>query len=156
MILAGAGSDPRHARIPADFRPYLTATPRILAAPQPQRGADGEELEIASMRSDPEGPYGEWTFELGLSESIERGILAGFEIDVLEIRDPQPVLGGSEEAVRGRRLALLQTALLEHAARWNLKTVMTFHQRAEELPCSRTSSRRRLQSCTSTTPQTRT
>ncbi|QYX83629.1 Helicase associated domain protein (plasmid) [Streptomyces akebiae] len=29
-------------------------------------------------------------------------------------------------------MALLQTALLEHAAKWNLKTVMTFHQKVEE------------------------
>lgn len=121
-----------NSRIPADFRLYLTATPRILASPRPQRGKDGQELEIASMRSDPAGPYGEWIHELGLSESIERGILAGFEIDVLEIRDPSPVAGLSEEALRGRRLALLQTALLEHAARHNLRTVMTFHQRVEE------------------------
>ena len=121
-----------NARIPADFRLYLTATPRILASPRPQRGADGRELEIATMASDPDGPYGEWLFELGLSEAIERGILAGFEIDVLEIRDPSPVLGLSGEALRGRRLALLQTALLEHAAARNLRTVMTFHQRVEE------------------------
>ncbi len=33
---------------------------------------------------------------------------------------------------RGRRLALLQTALLEHAAAYNLRTVMTFHQKVEE------------------------
>ncbi|GAB3006877.1 DEAD/DEAH box helicase [Streptomyces pseudoechinosporeus] len=121
-----------NSRIPADFRLYLTATPRILASPRPQRGTDGQELEIATMASDPNGPYGEWLFELGLSEAVERGILAGFEIDVLEIRDPSPVLGLSEEALRGRRLALLQTALLEHAARHNLRTVMTFHQRVEE------------------------
>ncbi|MFC9627101.1 Helicase associated domain protein [Streptomyces sp. NPDC056930] len=121
-----------NARIPADFRLYLTATPRILAAPRPQKGVGGEELEIASMLSDLAGPYGEWIFELGLAESIERGILAGFEIDVLEVRDPNPVLGLSEEALRGRRLALLQAALLEHATRHNLKTVMTFHQRVEE------------------------
>lgn len=119
-------------RIPADFRLYLTATPRILAAPRPQKGKDGQELEIASMASDPAGTYGEWLFELGLSEAIERGILAGFEIDVLEIRDPDPILGLSEEALRGRRLALLQTALLEHTAANNLRTVMTFHQRVEE------------------------
>jgi superfamily II DNA or RNA helicase len=120
-----------NARIPADFRLYLTATPRILAAPRPQKGADGQELEIATMGQDSE-TYGPWLAELGLSEAIERGILAGFEIDVLEIRDPSPVLGESEEAQRGRRLALLQTALLEHAARHNLRTVMTFHQRVEE------------------------
>ncbi|MFD7498271.1 Helicase associated domain protein [Streptomyces sp. NPDC059832] len=119
-------------RIPADFRLYLTATPRILAAARPQKGADGQEAEIATMADDPEGTYGAWLAELGLSEAIEREILAGFEIDVLEIRDPSPVLGESEEARRGRRLALLQTALLEHAAAWNLRTVMTFHQKVEE------------------------
>jgi superfamily II DNA or RNA helicase len=121
-----------NARIPADFRLYLTATPRILAAARPQKGAASQELEIASMADDPEGTYGAWLAELGLSEAIEREILAGFEIDVLEIRDPSPVLGESEEARRGRRLALLQTAILEHAAAWNLRTVMTFHQKVEE------------------------
>ncbi|MEU6278070.1 Helicase associated domain protein [Streptomyces populi] len=121
-----------NARIPADFRLYLTATPRILASPRPQKGANGQELEIATMADDPNGTYGTWLAELGLSEAIEREILAGFEIDVLEIRDPSPVLGESEEARRGRRLALLQTALLEHTAAFNLRTVMTFHQRVEE------------------------
>ncbi|MFE5634014.1 Helicase associated domain protein [Streptomyces sp. NPDC056543] len=121
-----------NTRIPADFRLYLTATPRILAAARPQKGAGGEEAEIASMADDPDGTYGPWLAELGLSEAIERGILAGFEIDVLEIRDPSPVLGESEEARRGRRLALLQAALLEHAAACNLRTVMTFHQKVEE------------------------
>ncbi len=121
-----------NARIPADFRLYLTATPRILAAPRPQKGAEGQEAELATMADDPDGTYGAWLAELGLSEAIEREILAGFEIDVLEIRDPSPVIGESEEAQRGRRLALLQTALLEHAAAYNLRTVMTFHQKVEE------------------------
>ncbi|MEU3400629.1 DEAD/DEAH box helicase [Streptomyces filamentosus] len=121
-----------NARIPVDFRLYLTATPRILAAPRPQKGADGQEVALATMSDDPDGTYGAWIADLGLSEAIEREILAGFEIDVLEIRDPSPVLGESEEARRGRRLALLQTALLEHAAAWNLRTVMTFHQKVEE------------------------
>ncbi|MET9554552.1 Helicase associated domain protein [Streptomyces sp. NPDC006645] len=119
-------------RIPADFRLYLTATPRILAAARPQKGANGQDVEIATMADDPDGTYGSWLAELGLSEAIEREILAGFEIDVLEIRDPSPDLGESEEARRGRRLALLQTALLEHAAAYNLRTVMTFHQKVEE------------------------
>ncbi|MGW6953097.1 Helicase associated domain protein [Streptomyces xanthophaeus] len=121
-----------NTRIPADYRLYLTATPRILAAARPQTGTAGQELEIASMADDPDGTYGAWLAELGLSEAIEREILAGFEIDVLEIRDPSPTLGLSEESLRGRRLALLQTALLEHAAAHNLRTVMTFHQRVEE------------------------
>ncbi|MEQ6028279.1 Helicase associated domain protein [Streptomyces salinarius] len=123
-----------NTRIPAGFRLYLTATPRILASPLPQKGAGGTEVELASMADDPDGTFGAWLpgAELGLSEAIERGILAGFEIDVLEIHDPSPIVGESEEARRGRRLALLQTALLEHAAAYNLRTVMTFHQKVEE------------------------
>jgi hypothetical protein len=120
-----------NARIPVDFRLYLTATPRILAAPRPQRGRDGKELVIASMEAD-SSTYGTRIFDLGLAEAVERSILAGFELDVLEIRDPDPILGLSEDALRGRRLALLQAALLEHAAARNLHTVMTFHQRVEE------------------------
>ncbi|MFE2059531.1 Helicase associated domain protein [Streptomyces sp. NPDC059446] len=121
-------------RIPAAFRLYMTATPRLFAASRPRPGADGPEPVIASMSDDPDGTYGAWLpgAELGLSEAVERGILAGFEIDVLEIRDPDPVLALSEDGLRGRRLALLQAALLEHSARHNLKTVMTFHQRVEE------------------------
>lgn len=119
------------SRIPVDFRLYLTATPRILAAPRPQRGRDGQELVIASMEDD-SSTYGTRIFDLGLAEAVERSILAGFEIDVLEIRDPDPVLGLSEDALRGRRMALLQAALLEHAAQQNLHTTMVFHQRVEE------------------------
>ncbi|MFH9670641.1 Helicase associated domain protein, partial [Streptomyces globisporus] len=113
------------------FRLYLTATPRILAAPRPQRGRDGREVVIASMEDD-SSTYGTRIFDLGLAEAVERSILAGFEIDVLEIRDPDPVLGLSEDALRGRRMALLQAALLEHAAEQNLHTTMVFHQRVEE------------------------
>jgi superfamily II DNA or RNA helicase len=120
-----------NSRIPVDFRLYLTATPRILAAPRPQRGRGGRELVIASMEDDSR-TYGTRIFDLGLAEAVERSILAGFEIDVLEIRDPDPILGLSEDALRGRRMALLQAALLEHAAQRNLHTTMVFHQRVEE------------------------
>ncbi|MER6617806.1 DEAD/DEAH box helicase [Streptomyces xantholiticus] len=120
-----------NSRIPVDFRLYLTATPRILASPRPQRGRDGRELVIASMEED-SLTYGTRIFHLGLAEAVERSILAGFEIDVLEIRDPDPILGLSEDALRGRRMALLQAALLEHAAQMNLHTTMVFHQRVEE------------------------
>ncbi|MFJ5688096.1 Helicase associated domain protein [Streptomyces sp. NPDC093099] len=120
-----------NSRIPVDFRLYLTATPRILAAPRPQHGRDGQELVIASMEDD-SSTYGARIFDLGLAEAVERSILAGFEIDVLEIRDPDPILGLSEDALRGRRMALLQAALLEHAAQQNLHTTMVFHQRVEE------------------------
>ncbi|MFJ4526499.1 Helicase associated domain protein [Streptomyces sp. NPDC088810] len=120
-----------NTRIPADFRLYLTATPRILASPRPQRGKDGRQLELASMGQD-SATFGPWLAEFGLAEAVERGVLAGFEIDVLEIEDPDYFVGLSDEARRGRRLALLQAALLEHASARNIKTMMTFHSRVEE------------------------
>ncbi|MFJ2171027.1 DEAD/DEAH box helicase [Streptomyces griseofuscus] len=119
-----------NTRIPADFRLYLTATPRILAPPT-QRGKDGRELELCSMGQD-SPTFGPWLAEFALAEAIERGVLAGFEIDVLEIEDPDYFVGLSDEARRGRRLALLQAALLEHASARNIKTMMTFHSRVEE------------------------
>ncbi|MFJ9822239.1 Helicase associated domain protein [Streptomyces sp. NPDC101151] len=120
-----------NTRIPADFRLYLTATPRILASPRPQRGKDGRELELASMGQD-SATFGPWLAEFGLAEAVERGVLAAFEIDVLEIEDPDYCVGLSDEARRGRRLALLQAALVEHAGARNIKTMMTFHSRVEE------------------------
>ena len=72
-----------NSRIPVAFRLYLTATPRILAAPSPQRGKDGRELVIASMEDD-SATYGTRIFDLGLAEAVERSILAGFGLGLVE------------------------------------------------------------------------
>ncbi|MFE7758531.1 Helicase associated domain protein [Streptomyces sp. NPDC057429] len=117
------------ARIPAERRLYMTATPRLWEATPGSAGADetGGRL-VASM--DDESLYGPVLFEFGLMESIERGVLARFEIDVLEIRDPQaPGPDASPEERRGRRLAALQAALLKHADESGVRSFMTFHAR---------------------------
>ena len=76
------------------------------------------------MTSDSAGPCGTWIYELGLSWAVTREILAGIEIDVLETRAPSPSpssscprTGCGADARRSCR-----PALLEHAARHNLKT----------------------------------
>ncbi|WJY35497.1 Helicase associated domain protein [Streptomyces sp. P9-2B-1] len=117
------------ARVPAARRLYMTATPRLWEASPGSAGADetGGRL-VASM--DDESLYGPVLFEFGLMESVERGILARFEIDVLEIRDPQtPRPEASVEERRGRRLAALQEALLKHADTTGVRSFMTFHSR---------------------------
>ncbi|WP_331735253.1 Helicase associated domain protein (plasmid) [Streptomyces sp. NBC_01166] len=117
------------ARIPAERRLYMTATPRLWEAAPGSAGTDetGGRL-VASM--DDEQLYGPVLFEFGLMESVERGILARFEIDVLEIRDPQaPGPDASPEERRGRRLAALQEALLKHADESGVRSFMTFHAR---------------------------
>ncbi len=125
----------RSTTTPASRRTTGSASPPSRGAsphPAPKRARPGWRRNWRPWDRTLRETYGPWLAELGLSEAIERGILAGFEIDILEIHDPSPILGESEEARRGRRLALLQTALLEHAAAYNLRTVMTYHQKVEE------------------------
>ncbi|WGP14744.1 Helicase associated domain protein [Streptomyces sp. SH5] len=133
-------------RIPAARRLYMTATPRLWEAGP--RTTDGEEADggrlgaadapdggevlggrlVASM--DDTTLYGPVLHETGLMESVERGILARFEVDVLEIRDPAPIAeDASMEERRGRRLAALQAALLKHADESGVRSYMTFHSR---------------------------
>ncbi|XXZ53160.1 Helicase associated domain protein, partial (plasmid) [Streptomyces cavourensis] len=133
-------------RIPAARRLYMTATPRLWeAGPRTTDGddADGDQLGaadapdggevlggrlVASM--DDVDLYGPVLHETGLMESVERGILARFEVDVLEIRDPSPLSkDASMEEQRGRRLAALQAALLKHADDTGVRSYMTFHSR---------------------------
>ncbi|MFD3641554.1 DEAD/DEAH box helicase [Streptomyces griseus] len=132
-------------RIPAARRLYMTATPRLWeAGPRTtEEEADGDQLGaadasdggevlggrlVASM--DDTELYGPVLHETGLMESVERGILARFEVDVLEIRDPSPLAeDASMEERRGRRLAALQAALLKHADESGVRSYMTFHSR---------------------------
>ncbi|WP_237321340.1 DEAD/DEAH box helicase [Streptomyces sp. JJ36] len=113
-------------RVPAVRRLFMTATPRLWEAP-PASGGEGR--LVASM--DDEALYGRVLFELGLMEAVERGLLARWEIDVLEITDPQAPgpdedVEGVEEA-QGRRLAALQAALLTHLDGVSGRSLLTFH-----------------------------
>ncbi len=133
-------------RIPAARRLYMTATPRLWEAdPRTTDGeeeADGDQLGAADVPGgevlggrlvasmDDVDLYGPVLHETGLMESVERGILARFEVDVLEIRDPSPIEeDASLEERRGRRLAALQAALLKHADESGVRSYMTFHSR---------------------------
>ncbi|MEU4181517.1 DEAD/DEAH box helicase family protein, partial [Streptomyces sp. NPDC026589] len=132
-------------RFPAARRLYMTATPRLWAAgpaaattedeqatsPAGAAPGGGQALSgrvVASM--DDTTLYGPVLYEIGLIEAVERGILARFEIDVLEIRDPSPLSEkATDEERRGRRLAALQAALLKHADESGTRSYMTFHSR---------------------------
>ncbi|MYT82178.1 DEAD/DEAH box helicase family protein [Streptomyces sp. SID8364] len=134
-------------RIPAARRLYMTATPRLWAAGPAAPDEDGDEgtpgAAVAAHQSGGEALggrlvasmddttlYGPVLHETGLMEAVERGILARFEIDVLEIRDPAPLADdASPEERRGRRLAALQAALLKHADETGVRSYMTFHSR---------------------------
>ncbi|MET9097183.1 Helicase associated domain protein [Streptomyces cyaneofuscatus] len=135
------------ARFPAARRLYMTATPRLWeAAPRTTDGGEvdrGGQAGAADVPGGGEMPggrlvasmddtelYGPVLHETGLMESVERGILARFEVDVVEIRDPAPLSEqATDEERRGRRLAALQAALLTHADETGVRSYMTFHSR---------------------------
>lgn len=130
------------AQLPARRRLYLTATPRIWeerpagwGAREGVRDRLPEEL-VCSM--DDREVYGPVCYELPLADAIRRGLLARFQVVVAEVRDPElppeELHGGQggEEVVRGKRLAAVQTAVLEVMAEYRLRTMITFHHRVVE------------------------
>ncbi|MEU2726000.1 DEAD/DEAH box helicase [Streptomyces smyrnaeus] len=115
-----------NARIPADRRLYMTATPRVY-----EGDATGGEVLVASM--DDEAVFGKPAFTYPLGQAIEEGVLASFEIDVLEIRDPAPPgTDASLEERRGMRLGAIRAATLAHMETAGVVSLLSFHARTQE------------------------
>jgi len=130
------------SEIPADRRLYFTATPRIWRERPPvaevREGArDPLPAELACSMDDT-SIYGPTVYELGLADAVSLGLLARYQIIVMEVRDPvvtpERLSGeqGREEEVRGQRLGALQAALLRTAAEHGLQKTITFHHRTVE------------------------
>ncbi|MFF7730780.1 Helicase associated domain protein [Streptomyces sp. NPDC008001] len=112
----------------------MTATARIWEAPEGSR--DKVPRLIASM--DPDSPlFGPVAFKLTLSEAISRGLVAPYQVVCVDITDPElhqarQTAGPGSDAVRGARLAALQTGVLTAAAQERLRKVLTFHSKITE------------------------
>ncbi|MCK1822476.1 Helicase associated domain protein [Streptomyces sp. XM83C] len=125
-----------NTRIPSLRRLYMTATPRLWQLDEDAAGAPGE--LVASMEDDPEGPFGSRAFTLTLSEAIDRGICAPYQVVCVDITDTQlqaaQLLGaeGRSDEVRGARLAALQTALLKASAEEGFRRTLVFHHQVRE------------------------
>lgn len=123
-------------RLPAVRRLYMTATPRLWEVPGLEGAARGSGQLVASM--DDEEIFGPVVYRLTMSEAIERGLIAQYQVVCVDIADPQLSavrLVGAEaftDEVRGVRLAALQTAVLKTAAEHRLRRVLTFHHRTSE------------------------
>ncbi len=127
--------------IPAHRRLYLTATPRIWEERLNRDVAEGVRdplpREMAASMDD-EKVFGPVLYKLSLASAVSRGLLARYQIIVLELQDPVVTperLMGEErrsEEVRGQRLGALQAALLHTMAQHNLQTCITFHHRTIE------------------------
>ncbi|MFJ8546686.1 Helicase associated domain protein [Streptomyces sp. NPDC093586] len=124
-------------KIPSLRRLYMTATPRLWQLGDDNAaGAPGE--LVASMEDDPEGPFGSRTFTLTLSEAIDRGICAPYQVVCVDVTDTAlqaaQLLGaeGRSAEVRGARLAALQTALVKASAEENFRRTLVFHHQVRE------------------------
>ncbi|MFJ1975236.1 Helicase associated domain protein [Streptomyces sp. NPDC087903] len=127
--------------IPAHRRLYLTATPRIWQERPGWEVAEGvrEALpkEMAASMDD-EAIFGPVLYKLSLASAVSRGLLARYQIIVLELQDPvvtpERLMGEGRrgEEVRGQRLGALQAALLHTMSRHQLQTCITFHHRTME------------------------
>ena len=127
--------------IPAHRRLYLTATPRIWEERLNREIAEGVidplPREMAASMDD-ETVFGPVLYKLSLASAVSRGLLARYQIIVLELQDPVVTperLMGEErhtEEVRGQRLGALQAALLHTMAEHDLSTCITFHHRTIE------------------------
>ncbi|WP_282089327.1 DEAD/DEAH box helicase [Streptomyces tendae] len=127
--------------IPAYRRLYLTATPRIWEERLNREVAEGARdplpREMAASMDD-EKVFGPVLYKLSLASAVSRGLLARYQIIVLELKDPvvtpEKLMGEERhtEEVRGQRLGALQAALLHTMAQHNLQTCITFHHRTIE------------------------
>ncbi|MFF1810804.1 Helicase associated domain protein [Streptomyces sp. NPDC058251] len=127
--------------IPARRRLYLTATPRIWQERLNREVAEGVRdplpREMAASMDD-EKVFGPVLYKLSLASAVSRGLLARYQIIVLELQDPVVTperLMGEErrsEEVRGQRLGALQAALLHTMSQHQLQTCITFHHRTIE------------------------
>jgi predicted helicase len=116
-------------------RHFTTATPRLWQLnEESEQGAPGE--LVASMEDDPNGPFGSRCYTLTLSEAIDRGICAPYQVVCVDVTDTQfqaAVLLGAEgrsDQVRGARLAALQTALVKAAAEEGFRRTLTCRRSA--------------------------
>jgi superfamily II DNA or RNA helicase len=126
-----------NTRIPALRRLYMTATPRLWQLDEEaDEGVPGE--LVASMEDDPDGPFGARCYTLTLSEAIDRGICAPYQVVCVDITDTRlqaaQLLGaeGRSDEVRGARLAALQTALLKASSEEGFRRTLVFHHQVRE------------------------
>ncbi|MYV56701.1 DEAD/DEAH box helicase [Streptomyces sp. SID3212] len=124
-------------KIPSSRRLYMTATPRLWQLGDgDEAGAPGE--LVASMDDDPRGPFGSRCFTLTLSEAIDRGICAPYQVVCVDISDTRlqaaQLLGAESRSaqVRGARLAALQTALVKASAEEGFRRTLVFHHVVKE------------------------
>lgn len=117
-------------QLPAARRLYLTATPRIW---DPDEDRNGDAEAVASM--DDENLFGPVAYRLTLSDAIDLGLLADYQILVPVVTDEDLrdwLATGPGAGVDGLRLAGRQVAALRAIRDHRLRRILTFHHRVAD------------------------
>ncbi|MFC8965494.1 Helicase associated domain protein [Streptomyces sp. NPDC057094] len=117
-------------QVPAVRRLYLTATPRLW---DPDEDRDPKAEAVASM--DDENLFGPVAYRLTLSDAIDLGLLADYQILVPVVTDEDLrdwLATGPGAGVDGLRLAGRQVAALRAIHDHQLRRILTFHHRVAD------------------------
>ncbi|RZD77663.1 DEAD/DEAH box helicase [Streptomyces albidoflavus] len=117
-------------QVPAARRLYLTATPRIWDA-----DADKDDNTEAVASMDDETLFGPVAYRLTLSDAIDLGLLADYQILVPVVTDEDLrdwLATGPGAGVDGLRLAGRQVAALRAIHDHQLRRILTFHHRVAD------------------------
>ncbi|MET9081818.1 Helicase associated domain protein [Streptomyces sp. NPDC004237] len=117
-------------QIPSVRRLYMTATARIWEA-------EGKAYRLMASMDEDSPVFGPVAYKLKLSEAIRLGLVAPYQVLCLDIRDPELHAALTSEetgsaAVRGARLAAVQTGLMRAAVEERFRRVLSFHSRIGE------------------------
>ncbi|OQQ13798.1 hypothetical protein B0675_26540 [Streptomyces sp. M41(2017)] len=115
------------AQLPAERRLYMTATVRVWEA-------EGERPRLVASMEDGSPVFGPVAYKLTLSEAIS---VAPYQVLCLDIGDPDLYAALTSEdtgsdAVRGARLAAVQTGLMHAAVEERVPRLLSFHSRVGE------------------------
>jgi superfamily II DNA or RNA helicase len=118
------------AQVPAVRRLYMTATARVWEA-------EGDQPRMVASMDEDSPVFGPVAYKLKLSEAIRMGLVAPYQVLCLDIRDPELYAALTTEAtgsdaVRGARLAAVQTGLMRAASQERFRRVLSFHSRVGE------------------------
>jgi superfamily II DNA or RNA helicase len=119
-------------QVPAVRRLYLTATPRIW---DPDDGDDDTTGTDAVASMDDETVFGPVAYRLTLSDAIDLGLLADYQILVPVVGDEDLrdwLATGPGAGVDGLRLAGRQVAVLRAIHDHRLRRILTFHHRVAD------------------------
>ncbi|MGW2683566.1 Helicase associated domain protein [Streptomyces sp. NPDC001414] len=119
-------------QVPAVRRLYVTATARVWEA-----DGGGERPRLVASMDEDSPLFGPVAYQLKLSEAIRLGLVAPYQVLCLDIRDPGlhatlTTEATGSDAVRGARLAAVQTGLMRAAVEERFRRVLSFHSRVGE------------------------